>query len=132
MTVDVYSRKMKIMSYHFTISPRELSISPEALDQLRWDQTPALRSLEQVVNFLEDKLSIYAEVSGYSDGAPVLEFELGGFRSPEREGVDGVVARLKDRLRYADAQRFEIVDEGGVTAIYDHPGFQRTAISDPR
>jgi len=115
---------MALMSYQFTITPREITVSPEALEALCRDAGVRGRGLDGFLEILRDSYGIDGYPEGYSaEGKPLLRFELQYFISPEREGLQGIIDRLKEGLVYADAQSFTITDEYGRTATYDHPGF---------
>ena len=111
------------MSYQFDISPREVVISPEALQQFRQDENIRRGDFTQLTETLLDRCGIMAAMGYGADWKPELSFERPYFRSPEHEGLPGIIARLKERLTYVSAESFTITDEYGRTATYDHPGF---------
>lgn len=108
--------------YHIT-STREISISPRALTQLRWDFDLQRGIPEEIIQVLEREFSILAEVFGYTgEGEPVFSFEIMRFPASERDGLPGVIEQLKKSLKYAENQSFELVDETGAYMRYDHLG----------
>lgn len=112
------------MSYNYTIQPREIFISPSALQKIYWEHDFLLSTPENLISFLERECSISAELLGYDiDDTPVFSFEVMTFSTPEHEGIDGVIKRLKQNLRYAESQTFEIYDENGRYKKYEHLGF---------
>ena len=113
------------MSYQFDITPREISVSPKALQQLCRDYGLRDRDLESFLQELRENHSLDGSPTGWDveQGKPSLSFVLQYFKSPEREGLDGIISRLKEGLFYADAQNFTITDEYGKTTTYHHPGF---------
>lgn len=111
------------MSYGYSIQPREISISPGALAQLRWDFDLQRGIPEELIQVLEHEFSILAEVTGYSaEGQPEFRFELIHFKSPERLGLQGVIEQLKQNLKYAENQSFELFDETGGYMRFQHRG----------
>lgn len=113
------------MSYQFDITPREISVSPEALQQLCDDSGNGDRGIESFLQDLRDNHGLQGAPTGWDSelNRPSLSFTLQHFRSPEREGLEGIVSRLKEGLFYAEAQSFTITDEYGRTTTYNHPGF---------
>lgn len=108
--------------YHIT-STREISISPRALTQLRWDFDLQRGIPEEIIQVLEREFSILAEVFGHTgEGEPVFSFEIMRFPASERDGLPGVIEQLKKNLKYAENQSFELVDETGAYMRYDHLG----------
>ena len=112
------------MSYDYRItSTREISISPGALTKLRWEFDLQRGIPEELIQVLEREFSIRAEVSGYTaEGEPVFSFELMHFPASEHDGLQGVIEQLKEKLKYAESQSFELFDETGAYLRYDHLG----------
>jgi len=113
------------MSYQFDITPREISVSPKALQQLCDDYGDRDRGIDSFLRDLRENHGLEGTPSGWDSelNRPSLSFVLQHFRSPEREGLQGIIDRLKEGLVYAEAQSFTITDEYGRIATYDHPGF---------
>lgn len=112
------------MSYHFTIEPREITISPGALVELRYQYDLKRGIPQEIIQVLDREFSIDASVVGYDSesGEPEFLFELQGFSSPERLGLQGVVEQLTKNLKYAENQSFELTDERGAYLRHMHIG----------
>jgi len=112
------------MSYSYSISPREISISPGALAQLRWDYDLQRGIPQEIIQILGREFSIQAEVTGYTtEGQPEFSFELLTPVASEHLGLKGVAEELERRLKYAENQSFELTDENGAYMNYHHLGY---------